>query len=100
PPVPAAERAREDRSIVGAVPLLAVLVVAAVGVYVAWRDGPAGGGEGGVVAGAALLAGATARLLLPARLAGLLATRKRASDVLTLAVFGVGLLILGLVLPR
>jgi hypothetical protein len=93
-------RLREDRSIVGVVPYLAVLVCAVVGVYIAWREGSAGGGDGAAVLGAALLAAAVARLLLPARLAGLLATRKRATDVLTLTVFGVGLLVAGLVLPR
>jgi Protein of unknown function (DUF3017) len=95
-----AKQTRPDAGIVAAIPLLAVLVVVAVGVYVAWRLGSAGGGEGGVLAGAALLAGAVARLFLPARLAGLLATRKRATDVVTLAVLGVGLLVAGLVLPR
>jgi hypothetical protein len=69
-------------------------------VYVAWREGSAGGGDGAAVLGAVLLAAAIARLLLPARLAGLLATRKRATDVLTLTVFGAGLLVAGLVLPR
>jgi Protein of unknown function (DUF3017) len=94
------EQARGDASIVGVIPLLAVLVVVVAGVYVAWRQGSAGGGEGGVLAGAALLAGAVARLLLPVRLAGLLASRKRATDVVTLTVFGVGLVVAGLVLPR
>ena len=93
-------RAKEDASIVGVIPLVAVLVVAIAGVYIAWRQGSAGGGEGGVVGGAALLVGAAARLVLPARLAGLLATRKRTTDVITLTVFGVGLLVAGLVLPR
>ena len=95
-----AGHAREERSIVGVVPYLAVLVCAVVGVYIAWREGSAGGGDGAAVLGAALLAAAIARLLLPARLAGLLATRKRATDVLTLTVFGAGLLVAGLVLPR
>jgi hypothetical protein len=95
-----ARRARGDASIVGVIPLLAVLVVAVAGVYIAWRQGSAGGGEGGVVGGAALLVGAVARLLLPARLAGLLATRNRATDVITLTVFGAALLVTGLVLPR
>ena len=95
-----AARAREDRSIVGVVPYLAVLVCAVVGVYIAWREGSAGGGKGAAVLGAALLAAAVARLLLPARLVGLLASRKRATDVITLTVFGVGLLVAGLVLPR
>lgn len=94
------KRAKEDASIVGVIPLLAVSVVAIAGVYIAWRQGSAGGGEGGVVGGVALFAGAIVRLLLPARLAGLLATRKRATDVITLTVFGAGLLVAGLVLPR
>jgi hypothetical protein len=94
------KRARQDASIVGVVPLLAVLVVTLAGVYIAWRQGSTGGGEGGIIAGIALFVGAAARLLLPARLAGLLATRKRATDVITLTIFGAGLLVAGLVLPR
>jgi hypothetical protein len=69
-------------------------------VYIAWRKGSAGGGAGGVIAGLALFAAAAIRGLLPARLAGLLASRRRATDVITLAVFGACLLIAGLVLPR
>ena len=95
-----ADRAREDAGIVGAVPLLAVLVVTIAGVFIAWRQGSAGGGEGGVITGIALFAGAIARLLLPARLAGLLGTRKRLTDVVTMAIFGTCLLVAGLVLPR
>ena len=94
-----ARHGREDASIIGAIPFFAVLVVTIAGVYIAWRQGSAGGGAGGIVGGAALLLAATARLLLPARLVGLLATRKRANDVVTLAIFGVGLLVAGLVLP-
>jgi hypothetical protein len=92
--------AQEDASIVGVVPLLAVLVVAVAGVYIAWRQGSVGGRDGGVVAGCALLAAAAVRLLLPVGLAGLLAVRKRATDVFMLVAFGVGLLVVGLVLPR
>jgi hypothetical protein len=69
-------------------------------VYIAWRQGSVGGREGGVVAGCALLAAAVVRLLLPVGLAGLLAVRKRVTDVFVLATFGVGLLVVGLVLPR
>jgi hypothetical protein len=94
-----ARRTREDASIVKVIPLLAVLVVVAAGVYIAWHQGSTGGGEGGVVGGAGLLAAAIARLLLPPRLVGLLATRKRATDVITLTALGVGLLVAGLVLP-
>jgi hypothetical protein len=85
---------------VGAVPYLAVLVCTAAGVYIAWHQGSEGGGRGGVVAGSALLVAAVVRLVLPARLAGLLASRHRVTDVLTLTVFGAGLLVAGLVLPR
>jgi Protein of unknown function (DUF3017) len=96
----AATRARRERSLIGVVSYLAVLLCTVVGVYIAWRDGSAGGGAGGVIAGLALLAGAVIRGLLPARLAGLLASRRRATDVVTLAAFGACLLIAGLVLPR
>lgn len=91
---------RDDESIVGVVPYLAVLVATVAGVYIAWTQGSAGGGRGGVIAGAALLVAAVIRLVLPTKLAGLLGTRKRATDVLTLTVFGTGLLIAGLVLPH
>ena len=97
---PQGSRARGDRRIVGVIPYLAVLVVVAAGLYIAWRLGSAGGGRGAVIAGAALLAGAVIRMALPGRLAGLLASRHRVTDVLTLAVFGAGLLVAGLVLPR
>jgi hypothetical protein len=96
----AARRAREDASIVRVIPFLAVVVATVAGVYIAWQKGSAGGGEGGVIAGGALIAASAARLLLPARLVGLLAMRKRALDVITLAAFGVCLLVAGLVLPR
>jgi hypothetical protein len=92
--------ARDDGSIVVVIPYLTVLVCAVAGVYIAWRQGPAGGGQGAVVGGVALLAGALLRLALPARLVGLLGTRKRGTDVLTLAVLGAGLIIAGLVLPH
>jgi hypothetical protein len=95
-----ARRAQEDASIVRVVPLLSVLVVAVAGVYIAWRQGSVGGRDGGVVAGGALLAAAAVRLLLPAGLSGLLAVRKRSTDVCTLAALGIGLLVVGLVLPR
>jgi hypothetical protein len=85
---------------VGTIPYLVVLVCTVAGVYIAWRQGSAGAGAGGVVAGGALLVAAVTRLLLPAKLAGLLATRKRTTDVLTLTIFGAGLLAAGLVLPR
>lgn len=96
----AVTRARRERSLIGVVPYLAVLLCTIAGVYIAFRDGSAGGGAGGVIAGLALLMGAVIRAVLPARLAGLLASRRRATDVITLAAFGACLLIAGLVLPR
>jgi hypothetical protein len=93
-------RARDDGGIVAVIPYLVVLVCVVVGLYIAWRQGSAGGGRGAVVGGVALLVAALVRLALPARLAGLLGTRKRVTDVLTLAVLGAGLVVAGLVLPR
>jgi hypothetical protein len=49
-----------------------------------------------VVAGA-LLAGALARLVLPNRSVGLLASRRRLVDVAALALLGIGLLVAGLI---
>ena len=95
----AARRAKGEASIAKVIPLLAVMVVTVAGIYIAWLKGSAGGGEGGVVGGAALLAASVARLLLPTQVVGLLATRNRALDVTTLAVFGICLLVTGLVLP-
>lgn len=77
---------------------LAVLTCVGAGVYIAWSLGSKGG-AGGVVAGAALLLAAGIRLVLPRRLAGLLAVRDRATDVATLAVLGVALFTAGLILP-
>jgi hypothetical protein len=92
--------ARERPLVAAMVPYLAVLVCAVAGVYISWSQGSAGGGRGGAIAGGALLVAAALRLLLPPRVAGLLASRHRVTDVLTLAAFGAGLLIVGLVLPR
>ena len=95
-----ARQTQEDASIVGVVPLLTVLVAVVAGVYIAWRQGSAGGRDGGVVTGCALLAAAAVRLLLPPGVGGLLAVRKRSTDVCTLVALGIGLLVVGLALPR
>jgi hypothetical protein len=92
-------RARDDGGIVAVIPYLVVLVCVLGGLYIAWRQG-AEGGRGAVVGGVALLVAALVRLVLPARLVGLLGTRKRVTDVLTLAALGVGLIVAGLVLPQ
>jgi hypothetical protein len=46
-----------------------------------------------------LLAAAVARLALPDRRAGLLASRRRLSDVAAFAALGLGLLVAGLFFP-
>jgi hypothetical protein len=86
--------------VIAGVPYLAVLVCVAAGVYISWHQGSRGGGLGGVIAGGAFIMAAGARLMLPAKLVGFLASRHRTTDVVTLTVFGVCLLVLGLVLPR
>jgi hypothetical protein len=88
-------RTRDDGGIVAVIPYLVVLVCVVGGLYIAWREG-SDGGRGAVVAGISLFVAA----LVPVRLVGLLGTRKRVTDVLTLAVLGIGLIIVGVVLPR
>jgi drug/metabolite transporter (DMT)-like permease len=94
-----AKSAGPQASSAALVPHLVVLVCVAAGIYIAWHQGSHGGGRGGVVAGVALLVAAAVRLAVPTRLAGLLAVRHRATDVVTLVVLGVSLLAVGLVLP-
>ena len=91
---------RDDGGIVGVIPYLIVLLCVVAGWYIAWSQGSGDGGRGAVVAGIALLVAALVRLGLPARLAGLLGTRKRATDVVTLTVLGIGLIVAGLIVPR
>lgn len=55
---------------------------------------------GAIGLAATLLLAAVFRLVLPERVAGLLALRRRVWDVLTLLVLGSGILILALVVPE
>ena len=80
------------------VPYLIVLAGAAVGMFVAWR-GSRYAGWGAGLAGCSLLAAGLARLILPPRYAGLLSTRRKASDVLAFAIFGAAVLAVALTLP-
>jgi hypothetical protein len=91
-----ARRARKEASTARAIPLLAVMVITVAGVYIAWEKGSTGGGVGGILAGAALLVAAIARLVLPTSFVGMLAVRKRSTDVATLAILGACLLVSGL----
>jgi hypothetical protein len=52
---------------------------------------------GNLLIAGSLLAGAMFRLVLPTRRAGLLAVRARFTDVITMCVMGVGLMVLALV---
>src|SRR5690242_2326818 len=79
-------------------PYLVVLAGAAVAMFVVSK-GSAYALRGIAVLGGTLLAAALARLLLPNRFAGLLASRRKASDVLAFAVFGAALLAVALSLP-
>jgi Protein of unknown function (DUF3017) len=79
-------------------PYLIVLAGVAAGMFVAWQ-GSKYAGRGAALAGCSLLAAALARLILPARYAGLLASRRKASDVLAFAAFGAAVLAVAISLP-
>ena len=79
-------------------PYLIVLAGAAAGMFVIWQ-GSKYAGRGAALIGASLLAGALARLILPERYAGLLSSRRKASDVLAFAAFGVAVLAVAVSLP-
>jgi Protein of unknown function (DUF3017) len=79
-------------------PYLIVLAGAAAGMLIAWQ-GSKYAGRGAALIGASLLVGALARLILPERYAGLLASRRKASDVLGFAAFGAAVLAVAIALP-
>jgi hypothetical protein len=97
---PAAHRATRDPrpSKLAWLPYLIVLAGAATGMLIAWQ-GSKYAGRGAALIGASLLVGALARLILPERYAGLLASRRKASDVLVFAVFGAAVLAVAIALP-
>ena len=75
--------------------LLCALVLA-----LAWMRQSGQNVRGGTLAVAGILfAAALARLALPERRAGMLASRRRLADVAVLTALGVGLLVAGLMLP-
>jgi len=77
---------------------LIVLAGVAAGIYVVWQ-GSKYAGPGSALVGCSLLAGALFRLILPARYAGLLSSRRKASDVLAFAAFGAAVLAVAIALP-
>ena len=81
----------------GWLPYLIVLASVALGLAVAWRASRLAVRGTDLVGGALLLA-AVARLLLPARYAGPLSSRGKATDVAGFAVFGAAVLVVALML--
>jgi hypothetical protein len=79
-------------------PYLIVLGGVAVGLFVTWQ-GSQYAALGTALVGSALLAAAAARLVLPPRRAGLLASRGKALDVTAFAVLGAGVLVVAASLP-
>ena len=90
--------ARDGNDPVAWLPYLIVLAGVAAGMFAAWQ-GSRYAGRGAALVGCSLLAAGLARLILPPRYAGLLATRRKASDVLAFAVFGAAVLAVALTLP-
>jgi hypothetical protein len=78
-----------------------LFIVAGIAAICAWLwAGGEHAAKGGTLALAGLMfAAALARLVLPERRVGLLASRKRRTDVVTLAALATGLLAAGLLLP-
>jgi Protein of unknown function (DUF3017) len=97
-PANAVHRAESEGGGLGWLPYLIVLAGVAAGLFVAWQ-GSKHAAAGAAVVGCSLLAAALARLVLPDRYAGLLASRRKASDVLAFAVLGAAVLAVVLSLP-
>jgi hypothetical protein len=92
-----ARRSQPAGNLIGiAYPLLMVWIVIAMGLVL---YSPRDVRLGAALAGAGMLVAAVARIVLPARSAGMLATRQRFTDAATIAVLGLGMLVLGVSLP-
>jgi hypothetical protein len=90
--------ARPAAPVLAWLPYLIVLAGVVTGLLVAWL-GTRHAGRGAGVVGGALLAAALARLVLPPRYAGLLASRGKALDVTAFAVLGATVLGIAISLP-
>ena len=77
---------------------LGVLCGVALSLCYLWR-GPQNVRGGTLAVAGMLLAAAVARLVLPERRAGMLASRRRLTDVAAFSVLGIALLVAGLVFP-
>ena len=97
-PARAAAAAKPASPVVAWLPYLIVLAGTVAGLVEAWL-GSQHAGRGTAVVGAALLVAALARLALPPRYAGLLASRSKAQDVAAFAVLGAAVLGVAASLP-
>jgi Protein of unknown function (DUF3017) len=92
--------ARGKRAVRGAqLPYLFVLACGASGIVLIWLGGGNAVKRGTLAVAGAMFVAALARLALPESRAGMLASRKRFTDVVTLVALGAGLLAAGLLLP-
>jgi hypothetical protein len=91
--VPAASRQRWQQ-------LPYVIMIGGLALALVWIRQSGQNVRGGTLAVAGIFfAAALTRLALPERRAGMLASRRRLTDVAVLAAFGTGLLVAGLLLP-
>ena len=97
-PAQAAPAAKPASPVVAWLPYLIVFAGTVAGLVQAWL-GSRHAGRGTSVVGAALLVAALARLALPPRYAGLLASRSKAQDVAAFAVLGAAVLGIAASLP-
>jgi Protein of unknown function (DUF3017) len=100
-PRPVRGKDRDEPAVTGGLAWVLYLIVlagAAVAMFIVSR-GSAYASRGTALLGGTLLAAALARLVLPNRFAGLLASRQKTSDVLAFAVFGAAVLAVALSLP-
>jgi hypothetical protein len=100
PPVPPrGTRSRRSGGVRGTqIPYVIVVAGVAAGLAYIWQ-GPHFVRAGTFILAGALFVAVAARLALPERRAGMLASRRRYIDVTALAVLAIGLLVAGLVLP-
>lgn len=96
----AAATARRDRpGTVGWVAYLVVLGLVAADLIWLWAGGAHAAKGGTLALAGAMFVAAFARLALPESRVGLLASRKRVTDVVTMAALGTGLLVVVLLSP-
>jgi hypothetical protein len=93
-----AQASKPAFQIVAWLPYLVVLAGTAAGLLVA-SQGSQDAGRGAAVVGAVMLVAALARLALPPRYAGLLASRSKTQDVAAFAVLGAAVLGIAASLP-